>query len=142
MSGMVSTMDAASTTLSFELTSMSLVTSLGGLVEVLLFWLWGDDFGDGVVLFVVVGVVVGVFDGGVGVGVWGDDFGDGVVLFVVVGVVVGVFDGGVGVGGLFLSNFDRPQVPRPQRRSSSATVTFLVGVVVGSSTITSSPSHT
>ena len=46
---------------------------VGDLVEVLLFWLWGDDFGDGVVLFVVVGVVVGVFDGGVGVGLWGDD---------------------------------------------------------------------
>ncbi|MEC8730853.1 MAG: hypothetical protein VXX66_08615, partial [Actinomycetota bacterium] len=60
---------------------------VGGLVEVLLFWLWGDDFGDGVVLFVVVGVVVGV---------WDDELSDGIkcsVLF----------------GGIFLSNLVVPR---------------------------------
>ena len=66
---------------------------VGGLVEVLLFWLWGDDFGDGVVVF---GVVVGVFDGVVGVEVWDDDLSDGIICSVL-------------FGALFLSNFVVPR---------------------------------
>ena len=56
MSGVVSTMDA--TRRRCHSVDLNVVGDIvGGLVEVLIFWVWGDDFGDGVVLFVVVGVV-------------------------------------------------------------------------------------